>query len=363
MSILFMQAEDVLLFRDGRPFSAGSDHEARSIFPPPPSVMQGILRSHYLAHQNVPLDHTPQAEAMIAQRVGDSTNLQGLRLCGPFIARLEGNRVVRYFATPADAYPVDENARQIIPMKVEKNPGGCNWGPETLPYLLKKPNEVITKSVPGEFLSEDALKAYFQHNRPVEPVRASDLFVTERRMGIQTDTQRMTTVEGMLYEVEFIRMRENTGLVVEVEGGYPDFPPQGVMRAGGEGRALRYVTLKDGEFTPLSRGYTGELPNFFKVYFATPAYFSQGWKPESWDPFFTGRVKLEAVALSRFQTLGGYDLLKKAQKPARRFVPAGSVYYFSHTGGVQLSQQAITEDGASMGFGQVMIAAWKPETA
>ncbi|MEJ5315061.1 MULTISPECIES: type III-B CRISPR module-associated protein Cmr3 [Anaerolinea] len=363
MSILFMQAEDVLLFRDGRPFSAGSDHEARSLFPPPPSVMQGILRSHYLAHKNIPLDHSPQAEAMISELVGDSATPRGLRLRGPFLARREANRIMRYFPTPADAYPGDQDARQIVPMKVVENPGRCVWKKETLPCLLEKPNEVITKNAPGAFLSEDALKSYLEQGRAVTPVKAADLFVTERRLGIQTDSQRMSTVEGMLYEVEFVRLREDAGLVVELVEGYPDFPPQGVMRAGGEGRALRYVTLKDGEVAPLSWGHTGELPPFFKVYFATPAFFSQGWKPASWDSFFTGKVKLEAVALSRYQTLGGFDLLKKVQKPARRYIPAGSVYYFSHTGGVQLSQQAITEDGAALGFGQVMIASWKPESA
>ncbi|WP_322509279.1 type III-B CRISPR module-associated Cmr3 family protein, partial [Anaerolinea sp.] len=162
---------------------------------------------------------------------------------------------------------------------------------------------------------------------------------------------------------EFIRLREDAGLVVDILEGYPDFPSQGVMRAGGEGRALRYTTLKEGEFTPFSWGYTGELPRFFKVYFATPAYFSQGWKPASWRSFFTGEVRLEAVALSHYQVLGGYDLLKQKQKPARRFVPAGSVYYFSHAGGVQLFQPFLTEEGSAMGFGQVMIVSWKPESA
>jgi len=359
MTILFMEAEDVLLFRDGRPFNAGSDHEARSLFPPLPSVIQGVLRSHYLTHRNIPLND-PDA---IRQLVGDPAKPAGLSLRGPFLARRENGKVIRYFSTPADAYPVDTEARQIIPMKVVKNQGGCNWGTETLPYLLKKPNDVVTKSAPGAFLSEDALKSYLEQGKVVTPVKAADLFVTERRLGIRVDAQRRSTVEGMLYEVEYIRLVEHAGLAVEMVEGYPDFPPQGVMRAGGEGRALRYVTLKDEEVTPLSWGYSGELPKFFKVYFATPAYFSQGWKSPSWDPFFTGQVKLEAVALSRYQTLGGYDLLHKRQKPARRFVPAGSVYYFSHPGGVQLSQQAITEDGAAMGFGQVMIASWKPETA
>lgn len=359
MSILFMEAEDVLLFRDGRPFNAGSDHEARSLFPPPPSVMQGVLRSHYLMHKNIPLNDSDA----ICQLVGDSANLQGLRLRGPFLARRENGKVVRYFPTPADAFPVDEEAKQVIPMKVVKNPGGCVWDSETLPYLLQKPNEIITKSAPGAFLSEEALKGYFEQGKEVTPLKAADLFVTERRLGIQIDTQCRSTKEGMLYEVEYIRLIENTGLVMEILEGYPDFPPQGVMRAGGEGRALRYTTLKDGEITSLSWAYHGELPRFFKVYFATPAYFSQGWKPAAWQSFFTGPVKLEAVALSRYQSLGGYDLLNRKQKPARRFVPAGSVYYFSHAGGVQLSQQTITEDGAALGFGQVLIASWKPETA
>jgi CRISPR-associated protein Cmr3 len=357
MSILFMQAEDVLLFRDGRPFNAGSDHEARSLFPPPPSVIQGVLRSHYLVHKNIPLSDS----VAIRQLVGDSANPKGLRLRGPFLARRENGRVVCYFPTPADAYPVDEKAERVVPMKAAMNPGGCVWASATLPYLLQRPNNIITKTAPGEYLSEQALLEYLEQGKEVTPIKATDLYVTERRLGIRTDLQRLSTVEGMLYEVEFIRLCKDVGLVVEILEGYPDFPPQGVMRAGGEGRALRYTILKEEEFTPLSWGCTDELPRFFKVYFATPAYFSQGWKPASWQPFFTGEVKLEAVALSRYQVLGGYDLLNHRQKPARRFVPAGSVYYFSHAGGVRLFQQTITEEGAAMGFGQVMIASWKPE--
>ncbi|HXG18262.1 MAG TPA: type III-B CRISPR module-associated Cmr3 family protein, partial [Methylomirabilota bacterium] len=42
---LFLEAIDVWLFRDGRPFDARSDHRAESLFPPYPSVMQGAIRS------------------------------------------------------------------------------------------------------------------------------------------------------------------------------------------------------------------------------------------------------------------------------------------------------------------------------
>jgi CRISPR-associated protein Cmr3 len=46
---IFIEPSDVLLFRDGRPFSAGEGHRARSIFPPTPNTMQGVIRSKVLA--------------------------------------------------------------------------------------------------------------------------------------------------------------------------------------------------------------------------------------------------------------------------------------------------------------------------
>jgi len=52
---LFFEAVDVWLFRDGRPFTAGSDHVAHSVFPPYPSVMQGAIRSNQLVLLNVDL--------------------------------------------------------------------------------------------------------------------------------------------------------------------------------------------------------------------------------------------------------------------------------------------------------------------
>jgi len=359
MMWLFMEAEDVLLFRDGRPFNAGSDHQARSLFPPSPSVMQGVIRSHYLLIKNIPLSN----RGAIKELVGDTEDYKALRLRGPWLARQTGDgRVVRYFPTPTDAYPADENAERILPMKVVRNPGGNVWAGE-LPYLLEKPNEIITKNAPGAFVSEEDLMSYLEKGVSVRTEKADALYVSEVRLGIQTDSRRRSTVEGMLYEVEFIRPQAGTGLYLEMDG-YPDFPKEGLLRAGGEGRALHYKTLRDSQISPIRWGYSEELPRFFKVYFATPAYFSQGWKPDSWTKFFTREVRLEAVALSRYQVLGGFDYWNHKQKPSRRLVPAGSVYYFSHSGGARLRQdlvqQAITEWGAEIGFGQVLVAGWKP---
>ena len=52
---LFLEPEDVALFRDGRSFDAGSDHRARSLFPPNPSTVLGALRSKLLMDTGVSL--------------------------------------------------------------------------------------------------------------------------------------------------------------------------------------------------------------------------------------------------------------------------------------------------------------------
>ncbi|MCS7011115.1 MAG: type III-B CRISPR module-associated protein Cmr3, partial [Anaerolineales bacterium] len=67
-----------------------------------------------------------------------------------------------------------------------------------------------------------------------------------------------------------------------------------------------------------------------------------------------------AAAVNRYECLGGYDWAKDAHKPALRYVPAGSVYYFESQGTVFLTKQvletnAIADKGAQIGFGQIFI--------
>lgn len=96
---LFLEAIDVWLFRDGRPFDARSDHRAASLFPPYPTVMQGVIRSHHLVVKNVDLHDSQQIVAM----VGTADNYNTLCLRGPFIAKRELGKIVRYLPIPAHA--------------------------------------------------------------------------------------------------------------------------------------------------------------------------------------------------------------------------------------------------------------------
>lgn len=357
MMQLFLEPVDVWLFRDGKPFDAGSDHRARSLFPPYPSVMQGAIRSHHLVVKGIDLRN----RHAIAAEVGTVDNFRGLRLRGPFIAKEENGRLTRYFPVPADVTPDEKTGRYRVlqPRSRQEMPHILTNAPVELPMLLWPPEDSEpSKADLGQWMAEEELLKCLRGG-PAVAVRSDDLFLRENRFGIGRNDATRTTEEGALYEVEFIRPCKDVGLWVQVEG-YDGWPGSGLMRIGGEGRGAYFHQLTE----PLAWPSPPEpLPKRFKVYFASPTYFEDGWKPkDGWGRFFEGHVTLQAVALNRYESIGGFDWASSGQKPARRYVPAGSVYYFAGEGRVSLKadliNQAITEYGAEIGFGQVIITEW-----
>jgi CRISPR-associated protein Cmr3 len=164
----------------------------------------------------------------------------------------------------------------------------------------------------------------------------------------------------MLYEVGFVRPAKDVGLYVEMEGNEPEWQKPGILHLGGEKRMAQFQ-IESADALPPNPEHT----NRFKVYFATPTFFENGWQPTLWGKFFSGDVELVGAAINRFETVGGFNWIANpneatAHRPARRFVPAGSVYYFK--GNAQLKpgllQQAITDFGAEIGFGQIIIKEW-----
>lgn len=358
MMELFLEPVDVWLFRDGKPFDAGSDHRARSLFPPYPGVMQGAIRSHHLVVKGVDLRN----QQAIANEVGTAEDFKNLRLRGPFIAREENGRLIRYFPVPADVISDGKTKRYRLPRLRSRQETSCvlTNAPDELPMLLWPPEDAEpTKQDLGEWMAEEELLKCLRGESAVA-VKSSELFVRENRFGIGLNDATRTTEEGALYEVEFIRPRPNVGLWVQADG-YDGWPEAGTLRIGGEGHGAHFRQLQATLGWPQP---PDPLPARFKMYFASPAYFANGWLPkDGWARFFSGPVTLQAAALHRYESIGGFDWATGGQKPASRYVPAGSVYYFSCEGRASLRadlvNQAITEYGAEIGFGQMIITEWK----
>jgi CRISPR-associated protein Cmr3 len=353
---LFLQPIDVWLFRDGRPFDAGSAHRAESLFPPYPTVIQGAFRTHKLVNAGIDLgDRSDENKEKIEELVGASNSFGDIRLRGPFLARKENGKVNRYFPQPADAIQDKNRLTPATPIDTRSSKIKTS---QSLPLLFGL-NDKSGK--PGEplWVSQNVLLDYLVGEK-VEGLESKELFNIENRTGIGVGAGRVVN-EGMLYEVGFVRPAKDVGLLVEMDGySEPEWQKPGILHLGGEKRMAQF-RIETADPLPPNPEHTDR----FKVYFATPTFFENGWQPITWSKFFGKAVELVGVAINRFETVGGFNWIADpneaiSHRSARRFVPAGSVYYFK--GNAQLNpgllQQAITDFGAEIGFGQIIIKEW-----
>ena len=371
MNHIFIEPLDVWLFRDGRPFAAGSDHRAESLFPPFPTTTLGAIRRRELVRNNFDFSESDRdkskekAKKYVGEpvRMDAPNNLNGLTLRGPFVTRRENGSYVRYHPQPADAC---KQAGELLPMaKPSRFKSGVQAGTPSGRFLPLGLGMDYEKEGEPLWLSEPALKDYLK-GQPVNGVEANDLFMREDRIGIGMDNATYTVTNGALYEVQFIRPRKDVGLSMVMDGYDWASVPEGWLQLGGESRAAMYQTIGTDKIDNWPTQAKQLLPARFKVYFATPAYFSGGWQPKtgSWKDFFGDGVDLVSAAIGRYTNIGGFDLAEApgsagAHRPTRRFVPAGSVYYFENkSNSASLLKDSLTEFGGEFGLGQILIEEW-----
>jgi CRISPR-associated protein Cmr3 len=371
---LFIEPLDVWLFRDGKPFNRSTDHLARSIFPPLPSVLQGVIRSHFIElHGGIPAylaDDLPDVAAHIGAPGEPPPDT--FRLQGPFIAGLSQNgQLTRYFPLPAHAYRDNDQFRLLEPES--RDSILTNLDPKFCLLRRKADTEPTKdKSEGGVWLDEDSLKKLLrQRQLPASFIKeGKQLFRKEIRLGIARNDDTHSTQTGDLYEAEFIRLCQKVdtqiGLYVAVDGLPNDWPDIGLMDMGGEGHQGRYRELSP---PPLPLENISAGSNGLTVTFLTPTYFREGWQPanQDWTPFFDRPLKCVAVALGRFQVIGGFDVARKRHKPSRRYVPAGSTYYFEGSAIPRLPvicENPVDVNGSEtekidhIGFGQFILGGW-----
>jgi CRISPR-associated protein Cmr3 len=363
---LFIEPSDVWLFRDGRPFDAGSDHRAASFFPPPPSVIQGALRAAHLTARGESMNAYASGQPLtIHEQIGAPNQPPPFQMRGPFIATRNENALTRYLPLPADAVRVQGGFRSLTPVPRAEAFAQTNL-PDQVTRLLWQTDAdhaavgmetQIEKENNFAWATEESIRRYLQAADKSAQIIAfadcrtdGDLFERESRYGIQLEDSR-TTARGALYETEFIRARAEIGLDVQVDT-LSGWQSPTLLKLGGEGRMARAFVLDDAPAEPT------RLPARFKLYFATPALFTHGWLAQDWKKFFSGNADFVAAALPRFNARGGFDLFTQNHKPSERYVPAGSVYYFETTRELELIQNNITDAGQTLGLGQVIIGRW-----
>jgi CRISPR-associated protein Cmr3 len=214
------------------------------------------------------------------------------------------------------------------------------------------------EGVPG-WIAWARFAEYLAGDAPVLCRRADwwnreDVAQTELRPGLKIESERNRAQEGQLYFARHIRLndRENgrIALSLEVDGAGSleksllD-PPMSPF--GGERRAVMLERADDSPWRTVPPPIREAIASsgHVSVVFVQIAWFRDGWIPEGWNAGEAGKPGQTATALikrpgkadvtctwraarlERPETIGGWDLARGDQKPVRRFVPRGAVYY------------------------------------
>lgn len=364
---IFIEPNDILMFRDGRPFAGGDDHFAKGIFPPSPATFYGALRSHILSNCWSEFDRyklePEQMPENIRSEIGTPEELGTLALRQFTLAKRNSVGVTQFFPMPIDI--VKEKGSQIKKVHILKParlPASrmitdMPCGLDNLWIHSENPMEAVSG-----FLSTDEMRRYLMGETPSGETEPEKLFEIEERTGIRKNRNKRSVETGGLYSVEFVRLNEDAGFAVEVENTKL-LPESGMLRLGGDNRSARY-----------SSGSWSEIPveaikkkiaetKHFKLVLTTPAVFNKGWLP-GWinSDTLQGEIggiaaRLVSACVGKPIGIGGYDFVKNMPKPMKKAVPAGSVYYFELVSGSvdslfeRLWLKSISDERAQEGFG------------
>lgn len=335
---IFIEPNDVLMFRDGRPFSGGDDHFARGACPPPPSTLYGAIRSYILSlkwsefesfstsGQNIPDD--------IMKEIG-LPNKPGILTLKHFLLAKKGVAGVEpFYPMPKDISWQKSNGKKKMFILSPQELTGINIKtdmPQGLIYMWYPTQEALEQS--SGFLSSSDMEQYLLGKTQQNYIHQKDIFDLEERTGIRKNKLARSVEKGGLYSVGYFRFQRDTGFIANIEG-VQSMPKQGILRLGGDHRSARYVetTWNDIPLEPIKKMV--ETNKRFKIVLISPAIFSNGWLPGGINPqTMEGQiggvnVKLISACVSRPIGIGGFDMAKKMPKVMKKAVPAGSVYLF-----------------------------------
>ena len=156
---IFIEPLDVMLFRDGKPFSAEEDVIASSIFPPFPSTFYGAIRTEILSRQNFNFQSQKQISNKQSYLNQIDSLTEDLSIVGPFLVDEYGSE---YFTIPKDVMQVKGEDKKI--KYVHLKPSSSAQFKSDLPVnpLWVKTNHDEHIEDGKGFISESELRIYLQ---------------------------------------------------------------------------------------------------------------------------------------------------------------------------------------------------------
>ena len=395
---VLLETEDVFLFRDSRPFTAGEDFRAEGQFPPLPPPVAGAVRSILLTSALRKegkgfrdLESDPLL-ASVRAALGTADSMGQLRLAGPLACRYVPGQFLPepLFALPADALPrgIPRLRDDLTTPGLRRSMTGVLGGSMAVldPALASVTEAEEEEAEPvGDWLCAGEMEKYLTGAAQI--TRECLKVLTETRTGIHRN-ERRTVEAGWFFNAQMQRphwdQHSAIGLLLRLETptGHAIETPQYVP-LGGEGRSaflrpLHNLSLPlDG--LQVRHGIAEQIAadeGRFRLYLATPGVFGGATPGEGGllPSAFPGTLK--GVASGKAVPVGGWSLATNSPRPLRRAAPAGTVYFgqladctldaaktlvetFHHRTTLQEQDHLPeAEYRARMGFGLTLVGAW-----
>jgi CRISPR-associated protein Cmr3 len=381
-ALRFLEPLGVLFLRGNKLFGApGSYGDAQ--MPPNPSVAAGAIRSRILADDHIDLTAFARGEVSHPD-LGTPQQPGEFALTAFHLARRKKDGAIEpLFAPPADLVLTANEQGDVQPQVHALHPREIAHGIQSSYPLAQHPvlaQKQRSKPVSGYWLTVTGWQAVLRGELPTSTqhwLPVSELWRVDERVGIGMDAATGSVVDGGLFTTQAIALKPDIGFLVAVSGAEP--PEEGSLRFGGDGRAVAIrpadVHLPEPDYAALVKDRR------CRIILTTPGIFPQGWLPTGASPAEEGtanfalhgvRGKITAAAVSRFETVSGWDLAQWQPKPAERCAPVGSVYWLDELDATEADLRKLAETGLWLtsgdnpgrraeGFNCCALAAWHHE--
>jgi len=359
MPILEIIPKDPLLFRDGKPFTAGSSHAADSIFPPKPSVFAGFIRSKIFI-DNWSGDETRTWEK-VKNQIGNKNSDYGKLQIKAIFLKKENEY---YLPAPLDLVKEKrgEKVGTLIPQDYsDRFSYSANIELKTFPFIPK--DIKFAENVSG-FISWEKFKDYLCGKMiSKEDIKEKKDFVeSEPRVGIEVNSKTNNVENGKLYSVNFLRFKEECGFAVLYEGVSLS-SNNGDYYLGGEKRQIYFEKKEDIKFEYNIKEAISTNKRF-KIILITPLEMEDGIEPSGLKDKLNGKARFITAAY-KTESIGGWDIAENKPKPIKKYYTAGSVFYYElkDTSKVddilKLNFESVSQNNqGQIGFGRVLIGIW-----
>jgi CRISPR-associated protein Cmr3 len=288
---------DTLFFRDGKPFSMGEETWATSSVLPNPSVVWGALFSMLCSNGLV----TPIID-------NEKLTIGRLFLC-------DEEKYSLYLPMPLDVFQEKDNKGNYVYASKEDGLDIISSISTKHLFLPKSENQV--EQVSNLFLKiDDFADYYYREDRNLTTVSLEDIQLSNYKVGIGRNNISGVAETGHLYRVEMTEFNNNFSFVVECafDG---NFPKNGILKLGGEGKTASFEMFEDWIAEDISELDEKIEQKFskngtskrFKLYFSSPSFLKNGSLLE------IEKFEILTSFLGKPLFIGGFDVKKNEPKP------------------------------------------------